>query len=87
MGEEKPAFPARLVWLHGLVCGFSIPSAMGIGVSARADAEPTVGPIAGAIIQWAVTIGWLLLTALLLRWFCNRQWVRDWFAASPAWKP
>ncbi|MBI1323156.1 hypothetical protein GC170_08205 [bacterium] len=87
MGDERQQTPSRLVWLNGLVTGFSIPSAFAIGASARADAEPSVGPLAGAVIQWADTIAFLVLIASLLRWFSKLGWVRAWFAAAPDWKP
>ena len=87
MGEEKPSVPTRLVWQHGFVCGLSVPSALAIGASARADAEPSVGPTAGVVVQWAATIVFMLVVVALLRWFTRLGWVRAWFAASPEWKP
>ena len=87
MAEQKQSVPSRLVYLNGLVTGFSIPSAFAIGASARADAEPTVGPVAGAVLQWVATIAWLVLIAALLRWLSNRSWVRAWYAAAPEWRP
>lgn len=87
MGEEKPTIPTRLIWMHGFVCGFSVPSALAIGASARADVEPAVGPTAAAAIQWVATFAFMFIIAALLRWFTRLSWVRAWFAASPEWKP
>jgi len=86
MVEEKPIIPSHLIWMHGFVCGLSIPSALAIGASARADAEPTLGPTAGALIQWAAKIAFMFVVVLMLRWLLRRGWVRAWFAAAPEWK-
>jgi len=86
VAEQERPVPSRLVYLNGLVAGFSIPSAFAIGASARADAEPTVGPLAGAVLQWVATIAWMLLIVAAMRWFSTRSWVRAWYAAAPEWR-
>jgi hypothetical protein len=86
MSDEKQSVPTKLVWMNGLISGFPIPTAFEIDSSARADAEPSVGPLAGVVIQWAATFGWMVLISVLLRWFCKRSFVRAWFAAAGEWK-
>jgi hypothetical protein len=82
VADDKQPAPTNLVWISGLLVGMQAEGARAIGASARADAEPAIGPLAGVVLQWVVFIAWIALVAVIIGWFTRREWVRAWFAAA-----
>lgn len=79
--EDRPD-PPVMHWLCGLLVGMQVEAARKIGASARADVEPTIGPLGGTILEWVVFLAWIMLIAWFVGWFLRRRWVRTAFESA-----